>query len=70
MFGKISDFTDIPIERLGLLQELRKNCLSARPEICIERARYVTEYLRDLASLILPDEELRLHAIFNEALGR
>lgn len=32
---------------LSLLRDLRKNAISARPEVCIERARYFTQYLKN-----------------------
>ncbi len=35
------------IENLDLLRELRNLHFASKSEICIERARYVTEYLRD-----------------------
>jgi len=39
------------LENLPRLKELRRAYFSRRPEICIERARYVTEYLRDMDDL-------------------
>lgn len=37
------------LTELNLLRELRKKTLESSPEVCIERARHVTHYLRDLA---------------------
>lgn len=37
-------------ENLPLLKRLRKELLSKKPAVCIERAKYFTEYLRDMAS--------------------
>lgn len=41
---RLQDFT---LENLPRLQELRRLSFARKPEICIERARYVTRYLRD-----------------------
>ncbi len=38
------------LENLGLLGRLRKDLMRTRPEVCIERARHTTRYLRDLSS--------------------
>jgi len=38
------------LDNLDLLKELRDTSVRAKAEICIERAKYVTEYLRDRAS--------------------
>jgi len=38
------------LENLPLLKRLRKGLLSEKPRVCIERARYYTEYLRDMSS--------------------
>ncbi|MBW2734141.1 MAG: hypothetical protein JRH20_17265 [Deltaproteobacteria bacterium] len=38
---------DFTLESMPLLAELRQLSFARKPEICIERARYVTEYLRD-----------------------
>jgi len=38
------------LENLPLLKQLRKGLLSEKPRVCIERARYYTEYLRDMSS--------------------
>ncbi|MEW6520798.1 MAG: pyruvate formate lyase family protein [Thermodesulfobacteriota bacterium] len=40
----LKDFT---LENLPRLQELRRLSFARKPEICIERARYITRYLRD-----------------------
>jgi formate C-acetyltransferase len=37
------------LDELGLLKKLRKEHFGAKPEVCIERARHITTYLRDLA---------------------
>ena len=37
------------LDTMPLLASLRQACLSARTEVCIERARHVTAYLKDLA---------------------
>lgn len=41
----LKDFT---LDKLPRLNLLRKEHFERKPEICIERAKYVTEYLRDL----------------------
>jgi len=41
---------DITLENLPRLKMLRDACVQAKPEVCIERARYVTRYLRDMSS--------------------
>lgn len=41
---RLKDFT---LENLSRLQELRRLSFARKPEICIERARYITRYLRD-----------------------
>lgn len=38
------------LETLPLLGRLRRDLLRTRPAVCIERARHVTQYLRDLSS--------------------
>src|SRR5512139_158569 len=38
------------LDNLALLQQLRDKCVGAKAEVCIERARLVTEYLRDLSN--------------------
>ncbi|HDH01961.1 MAG TPA: hypothetical protein ENH17_02405, partial [Nitrospirae bacterium] len=43
------------IENLDILRTLRENLLKTRPEVCIERSRYTTRYLRDMSS---PDEHM------------
>ncbi len=35
---------------LGLVEKLRNNQMALRPEVCIERARYVTRYLKDMSA--------------------
>ncbi len=42
---RLSDYT---LESLPRLARLRENCFKLKPHICIERARYVTEFLRDM----------------------
>ncbi len=37
-------------DTLDLLKKLRKKNLEAKAEVCIERARYITRYLRDMSS--------------------
>lgn len=41
---------DQTLETLPLLDSLRKKNVSAKAEVCIERARHVTDYLRDMAN--------------------
>ncbi len=41
--------TDITLESLPRLSRLRRAAMAARAEVCIERARHVTKYLRDMA---------------------
>ncbi|HZT31010.1 MAG TPA: pyruvate formate lyase family protein [Bryobacteraceae bacterium] len=48
---------DYTLETLGSLGELRTQCLRARAQVCIERAKYVTEYLRDFS---VPEESAEL----------
>lgn len=48
---------DQKLDTLPLLDSLRKQCLSAKAEVCIERSRHVTRFLRDLAQ---PDEPMEL----------
>ncbi len=38
------------LENMGLLKKLREEHSSAKPEVCIERSRYITLYLRDMSS--------------------
>ncbi len=45
------------------LEKLRQQCMKARAEVCVERARYVTEYLRDLAPEGEPAEIRRAKAV-------
>ncbi len=40
---------DQNLDTLPLLASLRRNCFSAQAEVCIERARHVTTFLRDMA---------------------
>jgi formate C-acetyltransferase len=42
--------SDCNLETLPLLAQLRGQALAAEAEVCMERARHVTTYLRDLAS--------------------
>ncbi|HBH87205.1 MAG TPA: hypothetical protein DDY17_06345, partial [Syntrophaceae bacterium] len=44
---------DISLDSMPRLKLLRDACVQAKSEVCIERARYVTRYLRDMSS----DEE-------------
>jgi hypothetical protein len=46
---------DYTLGNLALLQELRAELLMAKAEVCIERARFVTQHLRDRSS---PDEPI------------
>ncbi|NTW17611.1 MAG: hypothetical protein HGA41_09195, partial [Syntrophaceae bacterium] len=41
---------DITLDDMPRLKVLRDACVKAKPEICIERARSVTGYLRDMSS--------------------
>ncbi|MCP4133359.1 MAG: hypothetical protein GY754_20495, partial [bacterium] len=45
------------LENLPLLKRLRKEVLRSKPEVCIERAKYVTSYLKNLSS---PDEPMMI----------
>jgi pyruvate formate-lyase/glycerol dehydratase family glycyl radical enzyme len=38
------------LDNLSILKRLREGLLSEKPRVCIERARYYTEYLRDMSS--------------------
>lgn len=51
------------LETLPRLQELRRLSFSRSPEICIERARYVTKYLKqhDNVGMNSGDTEFRGH---------
>jgi len=40
---------DMKLEALPLLSSLKDQCLSAKAEVCIERARHITTFLRDRA---------------------
>lgn len=44
------------LENLSLLKQLREKLLKTKPEVCIERARYVTRYLKDVSSAKEPME--------------
>ncbi len=48
---------DISLDNMQRLKILRDASVRAKPEVCIERARYVTKYLKDLSS---PDEPMEL----------
>ncbi|MDY6881647.1 MAG: pyruvate formate lyase family protein [Desulfatiglans sp.] len=41
---------DYSLEDLPLLKRLKEDLLSRNAEVCIERAKYVTEYLKDLST--------------------
>jgi len=43
------------LDNLGLLRVLKERLMKTKPEVCIERARYTTRYLRDISS---PDEPM------------
>ncbi|MFH1025153.1 MAG: pyruvate formate lyase family protein, partial [Nitrospirota bacterium] len=43
-------FQEDTLESLELIQRLRKEQIKSKPEVCIERARFVTCYLRDMFS--------------------
>ena len=47
---------DQTLDTLPLLTSLRQRCLSARAEVCIERARHITTFLRDRADVSEPME--------------
>ena len=47
---------DITLDDMPRLKILRDACVKAKPEICIERARHVTTYLRDMSSEEEPRE--------------
>jgi formate C-acetyltransferase len=42
--------TEYNLENLPLLKQLREGLFNEKPKVCIERARYYTEYLRDMSS--------------------
>ena len=42
--------TEYNLENLPLLNQLREGLFNEKPKVCIERARYYTEYLRDMSS--------------------
>jgi formate C-acetyltransferase len=43
-------FQEYTLESLELIQRLRREQITLTPEVCIERARFVTRYLRDMSS--------------------
>ncbi|MEW6417516.1 MAG: pyruvate formate lyase family protein [Nitrospirota bacterium] len=43
-------FQEDTLESLKLIQILRKEQIRSKPKVCIERARFVTRYLRDMSS--------------------
>lgn len=43
-------FKEYTLDNLELISRLRREQIKLRPEVCIERARYVTRYLRDMSS--------------------
>ena len=47
---------DITFNSMPRLKLLRSACVQAKSEVCIERARYVTRYLRDMSSAEEPME--------------
>ena len=47
---------DLDLDTLPLLDSLRNKCLSAKAEVCIERARHITTFLRDMADCDEPME--------------
>jgi formate C-acetyltransferase len=51
------------LDDLGPLRNLRDRCVNAKAEVCIERARYITEYLRDMAADNEPVEIRRAQAV-------
>jgi formate C-acetyltransferase len=44
------------LSTMPLLNKLRQNCFAATTEVCIERARHITKFLRDLADASEPME--------------
>lgn len=48
---------DQNLDTLPLLESLRKQCFSAKAEVCIERAKHITTFLRDMAG---PDESMEI----------
>jgi len=46
---------DITLDSMPRLKMLRDKSIKANSEVCIERARYVTRYLRDMSS---PEEPM------------
>jgi len=49
-------FKEYTLDNLGLISRLRRGQIKLWPEVCIERARYVTRYLRDMSSDTEPME--------------
>lgn len=49
-------FQEYTLESLELVQRLREEQIKLKPEVCIERARFVTRYLRDMFSADEPME--------------
>jgi pyruvate formate-lyase/glycerol dehydratase family glycyl radical enzyme len=49
---RLSDYT---LDNLPLIGKLRERQLHATPEVCIERARHITRYLKEMSS---PDEPM------------
>ncbi|SEM59754.1 glycerol dehydratase, cobalamin-independent, large subunit [Syntrophus gentianae] len=47
---------DMNLETLPLLSSLKEQCLSAKAEVCIERAKHITTFLRDRADESEPME--------------
>jgi formate C-acetyltransferase len=60
---------DIILDDMPRLKALRDACVKAKPEICIERARSVTGYLRDMSSEEEPMETRYAKAV-NHFLSR
>ncbi len=51
------------MERLPLLQRLRRELMATKPEVCIERARFVTRYLADMSKTGDPIQTRYAHAV-------
>jgi len=45
------------LDNLQLLRELRKESMAAKPRVCIERARYITEYLKGASGDLSDDSK-------------
>ena len=54
---------DYSLDNLGPLRGLREQSLQAKAEVCIERAQFVTRYLRDLSTSDEPMELRRAKAV-------